>query len=65
MPIGVLTMPTSLLPTFSAIRTECVVNDGEMYGDNFKEDGGVPWVGPFIGPTGDFPVQPSPLVTSC
>ena len=30
------------------------VNDGKMYGDNFKEDGGVPWVGPFIGPTGKF-----------
>ena len=31
-----------------------IVNDGQMYGDNFREDGGVPWTGPFIGPTGRF-----------
>jgi hypothetical protein len=34
------------------------VEDPQMYGDNFLEDGGVPWVGPlpgpFIGPTGSF-----------
>jgi hypothetical protein len=30
------------------------VDNGQLYGDNFKEDGGVPWTGPFIGPTGSF-----------
>ena len=28
-----------------------VVNDGQLYGDNFQEDGGVPWVGPLPGPS--------------
>ena len=31
-----------------------IVYDGEMYGDNFKEDGGVPWGGPVPEPKGSF-----------
>jgi hypothetical protein len=48
-----------------------VVNDAQMYGDNFKEDGGVPWVGPLpgpsVGPTGRFPFRfpiNNPLLTA-
>jgi hypothetical protein len=47
---------------------DLVVKDGEMYGDNFLEDGGTPWVGPppgpSPGPTGRFRFANNPLLTA-
>jgi hypothetical protein len=50
---------------------EMSVDNGQLYGDNFTEDGGVPWTGPLpgpmLGPTGKFPFRfpiNNPLLTA-